>query len=63
MQPGARGALTLSTGGAFPALLADAGEGVSTSHAGSTIRTRTGGTCAVLGWVGKRERVRTGKRK
>lgn len=46
--------LTPSTGGAFPALLADAGEGVSASHAGSTVRTRAGGTRAVLGWGGER---------
>lgn len=63
MQALAEAALTLSTGGAFPALLADAGEGVSTSHTGSTIGTRTGGTRAVLGWVGKRQRVTMGKRK
>lgn len=63
MQPGAAAALTLSTGRTFPAVLADAGEGVSPSHAGSTIGARAGGTCAVLGWVEKRERVRMGKKK
>lgn len=41
----------LATGGAFPALLADAGEGVSSSHTGPTVGTRTGGACAVLGCV------------
>lgn len=41
--------LTLATGESFPALFADAGEGVPSSHTGSTVGTRTGGTCAVLG--------------
>lgn len=41
----------LATSGAFPALLADAGEGVSSSHTGPTVGTRTGGACAVLGCV------------
>lgn len=41
----------LSTGGALPALLADAGEGVSSSHTRPPIGTRTGGACAVFGCV------------
>lgn len=41
----------LVTGGAFPALFADAGEGISSSHTGSTVQTRTGGACAVLGCI------------
>lgn len=41
----------LATGGAFPALFADAGEGVSSSHAGPSVGARTGGACAVLGCV------------
>lgn len=41
--------LTLSAGGAFPALFADAGECVSSSHARPTVGTRTGGTSAVFG--------------
>lgn len=41
----------LAAGGAFPAFFADAGEGVASSHTGSAIVTRTGGTCAVLGCV------------
>lgn len=43
------GKLTLATGGAFPALFADAGEGVSSSYTSSTVGTRTGGACAILG--------------
>lgn len=49
--------LTLSTGGAFPALFADAGEGVSSSHTGSPVGTRTGGTCAVFGCGSKDQTV------
>lgn len=41
----------LATGGAFPALFADAGEGVSSSHTSPSVGTRTGGACAVLGCV------------
>lgn len=41
----------LATGGAFPALFADAGESVSTSHAGSSVGARTRGACAVLGRI------------
>lgn len=37
------------TCGAFPALFADAGEGVPTSHTGPTIGTRTGGAGIVFG--------------
>lgn len=41
----------LATGGALPAFLADAGEGVSSADTGSSIGTRTGSACAVLGCV------------
>lgn len=41
----------LAAGGAFPALFADAGESVSSSHTGPTVGARTGGACAVLGCV------------
>lgn len=41
----------LATGGAFPPFFADAGEGVSSSHTGSTVGTRTGGACVVLGCI------------
>lgn len=44
----------MSTGEAFPALFADAGEGVSSSHTGPPVGTWTGGTCAVFG-CGKRK--------
>lgn len=48
---GATGApLTLSTGGAFPALLADAGEGVAAADAGAPVGAGPGGAGAVLGW-------------
>lgn len=43
----------LATGGTFPALFADAGEGVSSPYTGATIGTRTGGTCALLGCVAR----------
>lgn len=45
--------LTLFTGGALPALFADAGEGVSAPHAGPTVGARIGGTGAVLGFRGQ----------
>lgn len=45
--------LTLFTGGALPALFADAGEGVSSPHAGPTVGARIGGTGAVLGFRGR----------
>lgn len=41
----------LTTRRAFPALFADAGEGVSSSHTRSPVGTRAGGACAVLGCV------------
>lgn len=41
----------LATGGAFPPFFADAGEGVSSSYTGSTVGTRTGGACVVLGCI------------
>lgn len=37
--------------GAFPALLADAGEGVPASHAGPSVQARAGGARVVLGHV------------
>lgn len=40
--------LTLVTGGALPAVFADAGESVSSTHTGPSIGARTGGTGAVL---------------
>lgn len=45
--------LTLVTGGALPSLFADAGEGVSSAHAGPSVGARIGGTGAVLGFGGQ----------
>lgn len=43
----------LSTGGAFPALFTDAGEGIASSHTSPSVRARTGGACAVLSCVAR----------
>lgn len=41
--------LTLAAGGTLPALLADAGEGVSSPHAGPAVGAGAGGAGAVFG--------------
>lgn len=47
--------LTVAAGGALPALLTDAGEGVAVHHAGPSILTGTRQAAAVLRWGDKYE--------
>lgn len=54
--------LTLVTGGALPAVFADAGESVSSTHTGPSIGARTGGTGAVLCWGKKKKKKSTNGR-
>lgn len=49
LQPYLQGALTLGAGGAFPALLTDAGERLPRHHTGPPVFTRVWKTTGVFG--------------